>query len=151
MSIVAARKRLVDTVSAVKPLSKARGLGEGFVHDPRGGGDVIGAMRTFHLRMVAGAFRGPVRVRATSVRLVCDLVVEYASFADRVALDVAVVEDFAEIALALSSSENWHADETGIRIVGGDNATDLFTMAVEEPKIGVTRLRIRFPLEVRHE
>lgn len=151
MTIAAARKRLVDIVTTTKPTTRAKGLGDCFAHDARGGGDVIGAMRTFHMRMVAGALRGPVRVRASYVRLVCELVVEYASFADRVTLDVAVAEDFADITLALSSSENWRTDETGIRIVGGENASDIFTMTVEEPKIGVTRLRIRFPLEVRHE
>lgn len=143
-----ARKRIVELVEGAVPTTKAKGLGDRFVHDPRAGGAVVSAARKFHLHMTAGALRGPFRPRANVVRLVADLIVEYGSFADREALDVAVVEDFVVIASALGGGD-WQFDTSNIRIVGGENAADIFTMTVEEPSAGATRLRIRFPVEVR--
>jgi hypothetical protein len=148
MSYPLAKAHLVSMVEALRPLRTERGLGEAFRHDPRGGGDVAGAIRTFSLRAEALALRGPSRAQANILRHAMALTMEYGTMTDRNLLDHAVVEDFQVIAQGLATGE-WDFAATGIRIVGGENAVDLFTQTLEEPRPGALRSLIRFPLEVR--
>lgn len=150
MTYPAARKRIIEVVEKATPTSKAKALGDAFRFDAAGGPSVVvSAPRRFHFRMVAGGLRGPFRARANTVRLNCELIVEYVAMNDLGALDAAVVADFVVIATALSSAD-LQFDATGLRLIGGENAVDLFTFTVDETPTS-TRLRIRFPIEVRND
>lgn len=148
-SLVAWHQRLADVVAAVVPRTQAQHLGQTLTHDRSVGGDRVVATRRFGIAVVGAVARGVSRPGGTYLRLTCVLRVDYLdNVADQTVVNLAMVEDAADIIDALVDSEGWHFEDTRIRVVGGETPTDIAVVGVESVT-GGQRLTIRFPVEVQ--
>ena len=148
-SLTAWHARLVEAVEqGVTPRTSSNHLGQAFKHDRAVGGDRAFATRRFGLAVEGALPRGTSRPGGTWLRLSCLLRVDYLDMPqDQATVNLAMLEDAADIVDVLCTSEQWRWDDTFIRVVGGQTPTDI--AAIEfVPVQGGQRLQIRFPVEV---
>lgn len=147
-SLVAWHQRLADVVEGVRPRTQAQHLGGAFVHDRSVGGDKVVGTRRFGIAVVGAVARGVSRPGGTHLRLSVQLRVDYLdNLADQTVVNLAALEDAADIIDAITDSGAWRFEDTAIRVVGGETPTDIAVVAWEAIQ-GGQRLIIRFPVEV---
>lgn len=148
MTYRAARDRIVAMVEEITPQSIGMALGESFHHDVKGLDSKVGAPgRRFWLTAISGGTVAPSSGFTTRRNTTIVLTVEYpAMLAQTDEADVAIVEDYDDIAAKLVDGRHWQRSTSTIVAISADGQDLALPYTVERTTQG-WRLRLTFTLE----
>lgn len=149
MTYRAVRNQLVSIVSGTTPSVVTRGLPSRFKHDDNGASSDAGDSRRYWLATSSGVAVGPSTTLTRLMTVQLNLVVQYCSDVNSAELDIAIVDDAAQLIRRLANGANWGRPSSSIISVSAIG--DRMAPFVVEIDGGVRRLKITLEVRYSHD